>query len=116
MAAKVPVVVADTGGLGSIVEHTKSGITTFTGDADSLSWGILEVLKNPDYATFLAANGRKRVEDTFNWPAIAQSTVGVYNRVLHEAHGTQKILAPAAPEPKSGDDKESARPQRTTRV
>ncbi|MEB3198044.1 MAG: glycosyltransferase family 4 protein [Candidatus Sericytochromatia bacterium] len=89
MAARVPVVVSDTGGLGSIVEHTKSGITTFAGNQDSLGWGILEVLKNQEYAGMLAANGRKRVEQVFNWPAIAKSTGAVYGRVLKESGGAQ---------------------------
>lgn len=116
MAAKVPVVVADTGGLGSIVEHTKSGITTFSGDADSLSWGILEVLKNTDYANWLAANGRKRVEDVFNWPAIATTTAAVYNRVLTEARAAQGETASVPAAQKANSEKENSRAQRTGRV
>jgi glycosyltransferase involved in cell wall biosynthesis len=88
MAAQVPVVVSDTGGLGSIVEHTRSGITTFAGNAESLSWGILEVLKHPDVAAKLAAAGRKRVEEVFNWPAIARSTAAIYQRILDESGAT----------------------------
>ncbi|MEB3285464.1 MAG: glycosyltransferase family 4 protein [Candidatus Sericytochromatia bacterium] len=109
MAAKVPVVVADTGGLGSIVEHTKSGITTFSGDADSLSWGILEVLKNVDYANWLAANGRKRVEEVFNWPAIARTTAAVYTRVLTESNGSSPPSEAPAPESSGAVKKEKAR-------
>jgi glycosyltransferase involved in cell wall biosynthesis len=85
MAAQVPVVVSDTGGLGSIVEHTRSGITTFAGNADSLAWGVLECLKSPEYAAKLAAAGRKRVEEVYNWPAIARSTAAIYQRILTES-------------------------------
>jgi glycosyltransferase involved in cell wall biosynthesis len=96
MAAHVPTVVADTGGLGEIVEHTKSGITTYAGNPDSLAWGILEVLKNNDYAKWLADNGRKRVETVFNWERIATSTVGVYDRIMKESGPGEK---PAASQP-----------------
>lgn len=93
MAAEVPVVVSDTGGLGSIVEHTKSGITTYPGNADSLAWGILETLKNADYAKWLATNGRKRVVETYNWEKIAKSTSIIYERVAKEA-GAATVPAP----------------------
>jgi glycosyltransferase involved in cell wall biosynthesis len=96
MAAEVPVVVADTGGLGSIVEHAKSGITTFTGDANSLAWGILEVLKNGDYAQWLATNGRKRVVEVFNWEKIATQTAAIYERIQKESGGTPAAATAAA--------------------
>jgi len=85
MAAEVPVVVSDVGGLGSIVEHTKSGITTYPGNADSLSWGILEGLKNDEYAAWLATNARKRVVEVYNWEKIAATTSAIYERILKEA-------------------------------
>lgn len=49
-AARVPVVVSDTCGFPEVVRHTQTGVVTYTNDADSLAWGILEVLKNPGYA------------------------------------------------------------------
>jgi glycosyltransferase involved in cell wall biosynthesis len=84
MASQVPTVVSDAGGLPGIVEHAKSGITTYAGNPDSLAWGILEVLKNQDYANWLASEARKRAETVFNWDAIAQSTGGVYTRIVDE--------------------------------
>lgn len=85
MASRVPTVVSDTGGLGEIVEHTKSGITTYPGNPESLAWGILEVLKHKDYGELLSTNARKRVEEVFNWTTIAKSTSNVYERILREA-------------------------------
>lgn len=91
MASAKPTIVADAGGLPEVVEHTKSGITTYSGNKDSLAWGILEALKNADYAKFLGANARKRVEEVFNWNVIATATGKVYDRIAKEN-------APAAPE------------------
>lgn len=94
MAAQLPTVVSDTGGLAEIVQHTQSGITTYAGNADSLAWGITEVLQHPDYAHKLASEARRRVETVFNWTRIAAGTAEVYDRILKEA-GRKPEPAPA---------------------
>jgi glycosyltransferase involved in cell wall biosynthesis len=83
-AARVPVVVSDTGGLPEVVLHTKTGIVTRTGSSDSLAWGILEVLKHPDYAQWLVDNAYEDLERRFSWAKLAQQTEAVYRRVLKE--------------------------------
>lgn len=81
-AARVPVVVSDTGGFPEVVHHTKTGIVTQTNNYESLAWGILEVLKNPDYAQWLIDNAYEDLERRFNWAKLAQQTETVYHRVL----------------------------------
>ena len=83
-AARVPVVVSDTGGFPEIVRHGKTGIVTWTNNPDSLAWGILEVLKNPDYALWLVENAYEDLERRFDWAQLAQQTEAVYSRILHE--------------------------------
>ena len=83
-AARVPVVVSDTGGFPEVVRHAKTGIVTWTNNADSLTWGILEVLKHPDYAQWLTGNAYKDLAQRFNWTKLAKQTEAVYGRVLHE--------------------------------
>lgn len=83
-AARVPVVVSDTGGLPEVVRHGKTGIVTWTNNPDSLAWGILTVLKNPDYARWLTENAYIDLGHRFNWTKLAQQTEAVYGRVLHE--------------------------------
>ena len=83
-AARVPVVVSDTGGLPEVVRHTKTGIVTWTNNAESLAWGILEVLKNPAYAQWLIDNAYEDLERRFSWAKLARQTEAVYGRVLHE--------------------------------
>jgi glycosyltransferase involved in cell wall biosynthesis len=83
-AARVPVVVSDTGGFPEVVRHTKTGITTFTNNPDSLAWGILEVLKNPGYAQWLIDNAYEDLERRFSWTKIAKQTETVYERVVNE--------------------------------
>jgi glycosyltransferase involved in cell wall biosynthesis len=83
-AAQVPVVVSDTGGLPEVVRHNKTGIVTWTNNPDSLAWGILEVLKNPSYARWLANNAHAELAERFNWANLAHQTAAVYDRVLQE--------------------------------
>lgn len=83
-AAGVPVVVSDTGGLPEVVNHTRTGVVTYTGNPESLAWGILEVIRNPGYAQWLKDNAREAARSRFNWEGIARATVGVYARVAYE--------------------------------
>lgn len=87
-AARVPVVVSDTGGLPEVVQHTKTGVVTQTNNWDSLAWGILEVLKNPGYAQWLVDNAYEDLERRFSWSKIAKQTEAVYQRVVQERSHT----------------------------
>lgn len=83
-AARVPVVVSDAGGLPEVVKHGQTGIVTWKNHRESLAWGILEVLKNPDYAQSLVENAYEDLERRFNWYKLAQETVAVYEQVWQE--------------------------------
>jgi glycogen(starch) synthase len=82
MAAKAPVIVTDTGGLAEIVEHEKTGIKVYVDNSDSLAWGILRVLKNPDVAKRIRENGYQKVLREYDWNAIAERTMKVYESAL----------------------------------
>lgn len=82
MAANVPVVVSDVGGLRDFVEHMETGITTYAGNAHSLAWGILEVIRNPELADRLRKNAYEKVQNVYNWKSIAHATYDVYRQVL----------------------------------
>ncbi|MGB3759865.1 MAG: glycosyltransferase family 4 protein [Rivularia sp. (in: cyanobacteria)] len=83
-AAKVPVVVSNTGGLPEVVKHTKTGVVTYVNNADSLAWGILEVLKNPGYCQWLKDNAYEDLEKRFHWAKIGKQTERVYQQVVKE--------------------------------
>jgi glycosyltransferase involved in cell wall biosynthesis len=82
-AARVPVVVSSTGGMPEVVQHGKTGIVTYVNDYHSLAWGILEILKNPDYAENLVENAYKDLYIRFRWEDLAKQTDAVYRRVLN---------------------------------
>lgn len=83
-ASKVPVVVSNTGGLPEVVEHNKTGIVTYANNPDSLAWGIVKVLRNPEYAQFLVENAYQALDTHFSWEKLAQQTVKVYEQVVKE--------------------------------
>jgi glycosyltransferase involved in cell wall biosynthesis len=84
MAAGSPVVVSDTGGLSEIVNHEVDGVKVFTGNPDSLSWGIIRVLMDEAFANRLKTNAHRKVQEKYDWDTIAQQTKTVYESVLSE--------------------------------
>jgi len=84
LAAHVPVVVSDAGGLPEVVENGVTGTTTYAGNANSLADGITNVLYNPGHAGWMADTAFERVHSVFNWEIIAKQTTDVYTRVWWE--------------------------------
>ena len=84
MAAKVPVVVSDAGGLPEVVENNVTGLTTYAGSPNSLADGLLKLLHEPETASQMAETAYERVLTTFNWDTIATQTTATYERVWTE--------------------------------
>jgi len=84
MAAKTPVVVADTGGLSEVVANHETGLTVYPGSTESLAWAILHTLDNPQWSEARVQNAYKIVKELYNWQGIAKETVEVYRRVVAE--------------------------------
>lgn len=84
MAAGVPVVVSDAGGLKEVVVHDETGTQSYSNDAQSLGWAILKVLDDPARAKRLAENASKRLNVDFDWAKLAGQTIQVYERVWAE--------------------------------
>ena len=81
MAAGVPVVASQVGGLAEIIEHDKTGVLVYPRNPDSIAWGINHVLSNPDHAKWLAQNAREMVQKAYSWKATAKRTVKLYKEV-----------------------------------
>lgn len=84
MAAGVPVVVSDTGGMGEIVTHGVNGLKAYPGNAESLAYNILHALQNEVLRQELKKNGKRLIEEVYSWDKIAERTIQVYRQVRDE--------------------------------
>ncbi|MBK7984145.1 MAG: glycosyltransferase family 4 protein [Candidatus Competibacteraceae bacterium] len=79
-AAAKPVVVTTAGGPRDFVEHNTNGFLTEV-RPDALAQGITALLADREHGRLLGANGRRAVEETFNWDNVAAHTEAVYQLV-----------------------------------
>lgn len=84
MAARVPVVVSEVGGLKEVVKHGETGITVYPNSPDSLAWGILHTLDHPELAAMRMENAYRMVKEEYGWDRIAKRTIEIYKRVVEE--------------------------------
>jgi 1,4-alpha-glucan branching enzyme len=84
MAAGVPVVVADVGGLSDIVVHGEDGCKMLPGDPHSLAVQVIRLLQDPRFAAQVVDRARQKIEQHYRWDTIAVQTIGVYERILSE--------------------------------
>ena len=95
MACRAPVVASATGGILEVVVDGETGylvpfeqdpVTTFPSDpaqfARDLAAKIAALLDEPDKAKRFGEAGRRRVEETFAWSAIAQQTLDLYRTLI----------------------------------
>ncbi len=84
MAAGVPVVASNVGGLAEIIEHDRTGVLVYTGDANSIAWGVNRILSDSNYARWLVENAKRKVQEIYSWDAVASRTVEVYEKSYGE--------------------------------
>lgn len=84
MAAKVPIVVTDTGGMSEVVTSHHTGMKVYPNNPNSLSWGILHTLHNSGWSQERVKNAYEMVVEDFNWQRIAKQTIKTYKEVLSE--------------------------------
>lgn len=84
MAAKVPVIVSDTGGLGSIITHGVNGLKFETGNEVDLAENILSVLRDSTFARQLKEGGYFEVKQRYRWEQILEQTIQEYSEVTRK--------------------------------
>jgi len=80
MAAGVPVVASNVGGLAEIIEHDRTGVLVYAGDPNSIAWGVNRVLSDLNYARWLVENAKRKIREIYSWDAVAKRTVEVYEK------------------------------------
>jgi glycosyltransferase involved in cell wall biosynthesis len=96
MACETAVVASAVGGIKEVVVHGETGILVPLEQqneapfepidpdkfAKDLANGINKLVNNKELTETMAKNGRKRVEDFFDWTAIAKQVEGLYKSLI----------------------------------
>ena len=96
MACETAVVASAVGGIKEVVIHGETGILVPLEQQDvapfepvdpdkfarDLAAGVNKVIADKDLAQSMAVKGRKRVEETFDWAAIAKEVEGLYRSLI----------------------------------
>lgn len=100
MACRAPVVASAIGGILEVVVDGETGylvpfeqdpVTTFPSNPEKFSRDLAEkisaLLADPEKAKRFGEAGRRRVEETFAWSAIADQTIRLYRQLIRSARG-----------------------------
>jgi len=82
LAAELPVVATDVGGVSQSVVQEETGLLVPPRDPDALTKGIERLLDEPDTASRVARAGRERVQRLYSLAAMVEATERFYLRAL----------------------------------
>jgi glycosyltransferase involved in cell wall biosynthesis len=83
MGAGVPAIVSATGGLDEIVQDGFNGLKFTAGSSDSLAYQIRRIYGDDNLVRRVVGNAKSTL-DKYSWDEAAESTLGIYRRVLGE--------------------------------
>ncbi|MFD0980303.1 glycosyltransferase family 4 protein [Tropicimonas aquimaris] len=86
MAAGVPVIATESGGIPEIVDYGRAGILVPRGDAASLTQAIDDLLDAPEQRRHLSIEGRARMRGDFTWPVLTRKLEAIYERAIELRH------------------------------
>jgi glycosyltransferase involved in cell wall biosynthesis len=82
MAASVPVVATDTGGVAEVIAHGETGLLVPPGNPAAAARAIVALSRDPDRRARFAAAGRSRLGDEFDNGRMVRELEGLYDEVL----------------------------------
>ena len=85
MAAGLPVIASDTGGMREVVVHRETGILTPPDDPQALATAICRLLDYPEIAADYGQAGQQRAAAQFDLSVMMEKTLAVYRNVLETA-------------------------------
>jgi len=98
MAAGLPIVAAETGGIPEIITHGVSGLLVERGSPSALASALLELIESPRLAKTLASNAHALARQTYSWRAVARQVLAVYDEALRgqDREGAEEEGEPSA--------------------
>jgi len=90
-AMMVPVVASNVGGIPEVVLDGATGLLVPPGDPQALVDGIIKILSDRDLRHRLGEQGRKHVEQRFDWNKTIDRMVKTYQEVVGESGGVVNV-------------------------
>jgi glycosyltransferase involved in cell wall biosynthesis len=106
MAAGLPVVATDVGGLPEIVRDGETGFLVPPRDPEALAERVSQLLSDPALARDMGERGRRRQREEFSRDAMVAQVSELYRRLLR----TNGVSAPATTPPNGGVPGAASRP------
>jgi glycosyltransferase involved in cell wall biosynthesis len=94
MACGCPTVATDIGAYREIVEHGTSGWLVPPADPAALASAIRMMWNDGELRARLAAGGRERIVEKFNWRKAAEETLAVYEEIVPPKRRSFAVLEP----------------------
>lgn len=82
LSCKTPIISTDIVGVADDVKDTDSGIIIPPMDVDALYEAIIEILTDENLRKTMGENGRKLVEQKYEWKEIARKIYGLYEELI----------------------------------
>jgi glycosyltransferase involved in cell wall biosynthesis len=80
-SCSIPVVASDVGGLPEVIEDQVTGILVPPKDVARLSKALDDLISSPEKRLSMGINGRKKVEQEYNWEENVNRMLAIYERV-----------------------------------
>ena len=93
MAAGLPVVGVQGGGVNEIVQHGQTGLLAERDNAQDLAASIEQLIREPRRRAAMGLAGRRRAESTYSLTACAASVLGVYELAMARPLGRARAAA-----------------------
>lgn len=92
MAAGLPVVGSNGGGVPELITDGKTGLLFAMGDADGLASALESLLEDPAWARLMGQAGNVRVRRHFTAARVARQVEGVYREIIHRGKAPAREL------------------------
>ncbi|MBG0786394.1 MAG: glycosyltransferase family 4 protein, partial [Anaerolineaceae bacterium] len=83
MASGTPCIGSHAGGIPTVITP-ETGLTFEPGNSDELAQAVTTMLEDKAFWQNAALHGRERAEAHYDWNALAESIIAIYNNVLHQ--------------------------------
>src|ERR1019366_4568223 len=88
-ACEIPIVATSVGGLPEVIESEKTGILVPPKNVEETSKAVERLIIDKELRILMGKNGRKRVEENYNWKNNIIQMLDLYEKLLNKKNITK---------------------------